>query len=104
QGWVMGCSPDTIGLITERDRAAAQRCGISLEQRHLPIRLAPIAPQSLRADDLRAWEQRLTQVDVVSPDLGGHFTVPDEMMRPLEVALLQFGGMRQVAQIIRTLT
>jgi HK97 family phage major capsid protein len=38
----------------------------------------------------------------VSPDGGGHFTIPDEGMRALEVAMLRFGGMRQVATVIRT--
>jgi HK97 family phage major capsid protein len=62
-----------------------------------------VALRSADREGLRQWdEQRLTQVDVVSPDLGGHFTVPDEMMRPLEIALLEFGGMRQVSTILRT--
>lgn len=33
--------------------------------------------------------------------LGG-YTVPDEMMGPLDAALLQWGGMRQVAKVIST--
>jgi HK97 family phage major capsid protein len=68
------------------------------------MRLSSEPLRSLDPADVRAWEERLTQVDTVSPDLGGHYTVPDEMMRPLEVALLQFGGMRQVASVIRTAT
>jgi HK97 family phage major capsid protein len=31
-------------------------------------------------------------------------TIPDEMMRPLEIALLQFGGMRQLSTIMQTAT
>ena len=46
----------------------------------------------------------MIQVGVESPDDGGSNTVPDEMMRPLERAMLQFGGMRQVSTIIRTET
>jgi HK97 family phage major capsid protein len=103
-GWVMGCNPESVDLVTDRHRDAAQRCGISLDQRNLRIRLAPTALTSLRADQIAEWEKRITQVDVVSPDLGGHYTVPDEMMRPLELALLQFGAMRQVAEVIRTNT
>jgi HK97 family phage major capsid protein len=38
----------------------------------------------------------------VSTGPGGLFAVPNELMRPLEVALLTFGGVRQVATIIRT--
>jgi len=110
--WFAAGSPDGEGIISERHRDAAQRCGLNLGQKKLTLRLAPL---SLSRDEIdvrgkvdptlvRDWEQRLTQVDVVSPDLGGHYTVPDEMMRPLEVAMLRFGGMRQVATIIRTAT
>lgn len=104
QGWVMRCNAATATLVTDRHLEAARRCGISLDQKNLNIRLAPEALVSTRADDVRAWEQRIVQVDVVSPDGGGHYTVPDEMMQPLEVALLAHGGMRQVSQIIRTNT
>lgn len=103
-GWVASGAMEGDDVITERHRQAAERCGIRFDQSKLRIRLAQIAPRSLAPADLKAWEERLTQVDVVSPDLGGHYTVPDEMMRPLEIAMLQFGGMRQVATIIRTAT
>lgn len=103
-GWFASGALEGGDVITERHREAARRCGVSLDQKHLRIRLAPQALTSTAPGEVRAWEQRLTQVDVVSPDLGGHYTVPNEMMRPLEVALLQFGGMRQVATVFRTET
>jgi len=102
QGWCAASNPSTVSDITARHREAAQRCGMSLDQKTITFRLPSEALRSLHPEDIRAWEQRLTQVDTVSPDFGGHLTVPDEMMRPLEVALLQFGGMRQVATVIRT--
>jgi HK97 family phage major capsid protein len=111
-GWFAAGSDEGEEILTQRHREAAQKCGISLDQKKLRLRLAPNALDAraldvrgnINQDAVAAWEKRLTQVDVVSPDLGGHYTVPDEMMRPLEVALLQFGGMRQVATIIRTAT
>ena len=103
-GWLASSVAEGEDFITERHREAAARCGISLDQSKIRIRLSADPLRSLHPAEVRAWEERLTQVDVVSPDLGGHYTVPDEMMRPLEVALLQFGGMRQVASIIRTAT
>lgn len=103
-GWVAGTSMETEDLITPRHREAAQRCGISLDQNKLRIRLAAQPLLSVRPEEIRAWEQRVTQVDVVSPDLGGHFTVPDEAMRALEVAMLAFGNMRAVSTIYRTNT
>ena len=100
QGWVLASNDGST--VTEQHRRAAERCGIRLDQKNLTIRLAEQAPKSLRDEDLRAWEQRLTQVDVVSPDYGGHYTVPDETMRALEVAMLAHGGMRSVATVFRT--
>jgi HK97 family phage major capsid protein len=103
-GWFAAGTTEGQDVLTERHREAAARCGISLDQSKLRMRLSSEPLRSLDPADVRAWEERLTQVDTVSPDLGGHYTVPDEMMRPLEVALLQFGGMRQVASVIRTAT
>ena len=102
RGWMLASGKPE--LVTPEQRHAAQRCGISLDQRQLTLRLAPIALTSVRPDEVRDWEQRLTQVDTVSPDLGGHYTVPNETMRSLEVALLAFGGMRDVADVQRTNT
>lgn len=96
-------------VITERHMEAAQRAGIRLDSKSLRIRLSDNGLDGSCLDirgnlNPAEIEKRLTQSDVVSPDLGGHYTVPDEMMKPLEVALLQFGGMRQVATILRTAT
>lgn len=111
-GWFAAGAIEGDDVITDRHREAAQRCGIRLDAGKLRLRLSSEALDrraldargDLTPEALRTWEQRLTQVDIVSPDLGGHYTVPEEMMRPLEVALLQFGGMRQVATVIRTAT
>ena len=100
--WMAASSPETRGLVTDRHREAARRCGVSLEQGDYTIRLAKNPPRSLRADDIRDFEKRLTQVSVVSPDLGGHYTVPDDMLMQLEVSLLAFGGVRSVATVTRT--
>lgn len=103
-GWFGAATMESAERVTDRHREAAHRCNISLDQKSLRIRLAPEALRGTDPSAIRSWEERLTQVDIVSPDLGGHYTVPDEMMRPLEVALLQYGGMRRVATVIRTTT
>jgi HK97 family phage major capsid protein len=103
-GWVAASNADGEDMVTPRHREAAARCGVSLDQNKLRIRLSEQPPASLDPADVRAWEQRLTQVSIVSPDYGGYNTVPDELMKPLEVALLEFGGMRQVASVWRTAT
>lgn len=102
--WIAYSDDRTKGVVTDQHRSAAERCGISLGQKQLTMRLPLKAPRGISIREWEEWEQRLTQVDVVSPDLGGHYTVPDEMMQPLERAMLAFGGMRQVATILRTNT
>lgn len=60
------------------------------------------APKTSREviEQAKARREKRTQT-VGTASEGGH-TVPDEMMQPLEQALLWFGGMRQVAGIIQT--
>lgn len=99
-------------------REAAQRCGVDVYQKNLTITL-PDKPLTGGAIGFRqgkplieraavdSWtaerrgrvEQRQQSVGVGSE---GGFTVADEMIRELEVALLRFGGMRQAAQVFRT--
>lgn len=77
----------------------AARIGIDVDSKVLSFNLATRALKTLDAEGIREWEQRALTVGTGS---SGGFTVPDEMMRTLEVALLRFGGMRQVSDIIRT--
>lgn len=98
-GWFMGASNRRSDAMSQ----AAARCGINLDEKSLSLALAARAPKSLRSEDLKEWEERgYLGVDVISPDTGGHYLVPDETMRSLEVALLAFGGMRSVATVLRT--
>src|SRR5690606_14272760 len=103
-GWGAASSMETEDFGTERHREAARRCGISLDQKRIRARRAPGRLRTLPGDDIRVWEQRLSQVDGVWPDRGGHYTLRDGMMRALEIALLEFGGMRSVATVLRTNT
>lgn len=58
-----------------------------------------LSPDALRTNtDIRAWEQRAQSHNTTA----GGFTVPTDFQRELEVALLDFGGMRQAASVIRT--
>jgi HK97 family phage major capsid protein len=84
---------------TPEMREAAARCGYDLGATKLNMKFAQNAPKSLRTADMAAWESRAQSVGTGSE---GGYTVPDEMMRALEVSLLAFGGVRQVATVIRT--
>lgn len=98
RGWLlsgaMGSEP------TEEHREAARRVGFNLNSKQVTLRLAPTALRSLMAGDVAEWEKRAA-VGVGSGSIGG-YTVADSPMGALEKALLEFGGMRQVATVIRT--
>jgi HK97 family phage major capsid protein len=85
---------------TPEMREAATRCGFNLDNPRMHMKLAKSPLKSLRSDDVAAWEQRAA-LAVGTGSLGG-YTVPDEAMRAFEVSLLAFGGVRQVATVIRT--
>jgi HK97 family phage major capsid protein len=84
---------------TPEMREVAARCGFNLDTPRLNMKFAQNAPKSLRAADMAAWEARAQSVGTGSE---GGYTVPDEMMRALEVSMLAFGGVRQVATVLRT--
>jgi HK97 family phage major capsid protein len=90
---------------TTEMRAQAGRVGLNLDSQRLNLRLPQQALRSLRADDLTAWKEACkeerTAIGTTSGSVGG-YTVPDETMRALEVSMLAFGGMREVATVIRT--
>lgn len=90
QGWFLV----PTGSVPRPCMEAAKRTGINLNVRHLSLRYRSKAPRTYREAIQRAQSVGTTTA-------GGH-TVPDEMMAAIEIALLKFGGMRQVATIQRT--
>jgi HK97 family phage major capsid protein len=108
QAWFLaGSDVDRTPLMVD----AARACGMNLDQRRIRIALPSQTLRSFRPDAVEAWERRALSPErrdltsaFASPDSGGHYTVPNETMRALETALLQFGGMRRWATILRTTT
>jgi HK97 family phage major capsid protein len=95
RGWFLS---GTDKPVLEEHRQAAQRVGIDFNQRMLTLNLSTRPPKHL--GEVREWE--LEQRAQTITTTGGGYTIPDEMMMALEKALLWFGGMRQVATILRT--
>jgi len=104
---------------TPQQREHARRCGINVDSKRLLIHM--FAPKAMRTsewhagaeafrpsvDDKRSFqahidEERAALTGLQSTTTTGGYTVADELMRSLEVALLAFGGMRSVATVIRT--
>jgi HK97 family phage major capsid protein len=98
--------------LSEEQRNAAKRCGINLASNQITLSLFGPKPmratnlRSVSAEDVTRWqtETRAALTGAQSTTTTGGYTVADEMMRELEVSLLAFGGMRQVATILRTAT
>ena len=101
------------GMVTEEDRSlaiqgwmltqeerdvsddhvqAALKCGVNLRAKYLDIDLR--ANYNSVRREVRALQ--------VGTDSEGGYTVPEGFVSNLEQALLHFGGMRQVADVIRT--
>lgn len=101
QGWVRA----QCGLeLREDHKAAFLATGMKATLKDLPI--------NLRRDDYKQvkqhcralmhglpYEQRAQSVNVAT--LGG-WTVPEGFVNNLEIALLQYGGMRELADVMRT--
>jgi HK97 family phage major capsid protein len=84
--------------LTEEEQTAVERCGVNLAAKKVTLRLLP---EQFRTEEkiIKAIEKR---AQGVATGGAGLFTVPDEALGPLEVALLAFGGMRQVSTVLRT--
>ncbi len=85
------------GKPEDRHTEAAEKVGIDLDRGEFRITLAP---HGLQSPELR--EARATQSQFQG-EYGG-FLRPDILVTALDNALLAFGGVRQVASIIRTPT
>jgi HK97 family phage major capsid protein len=89
---------------TDEMREAARRCGFSLGAKEINISLPSTPLKDVSSDGIREWRERnesRAAQGVGSGGIGG-FTVADEAMQALETAMLEFGGMRSVATVIRT--
>lgn len=97
QGWLMMQKPDLHDRITDEHRSAAKYFRFELGQKEITI---PIA-KDYRAIQNRFYrEQRAMSLTTTE----GGYTVAEDFSGALEVSLLAFGGMRQVATVRRTST
>jgi HK97 family phage major capsid protein len=90
---------------TPEMRASAERAGARIDANQFVFRLSSVPLASLRSDDIAEWKKRNEEhraaMGTTSGAVGA-YTVPDAAMQALEIALLEFGGMRRVATVIRT--
>ena len=81
----------SVNGASNEQRNAAQRSGLELGNNRLSFKLNAKAPKS----QAEARAQSLTAA-------AGGYTVPQGFINQLEASLLAFGGMREVATILRT--
>jgi HK97 family phage major capsid protein len=101
RSWLLSVAGEELS--SER-REVLSRMGVHAGSRQMTFRLSSEPLPGLRMADASAWEQRALSTLNTSSPVDGYYTIENEMMRPLEEALLAFGGVRQRATVIRTET
>ena len=95
----------------ERQRLAAQKLGFDYNPGEITVRAFPESDDAgltdcqipemnggIRYGIKRYFEERQ---QATTPGSAGGFTVPEGMMQPIEIALLQFGAPRRYSSIVR---
>jgi HK97 family phage major capsid protein len=105
RGWML-TQMASSELVTSEMVAAAKRTGIDFQKRDYTIKLPKSRLKSLRYEDLRDQEQRMSQeyrAQSLTSAAGG-YTVNPELIREFERALLWYGPMLRgdVVRQIRT--
>lgn len=100
--------------ITDDHTDAARRCGVNIHSNSLDVSLAPTAQyQSFQRKfrDTPLSERENLRIGATGTDMtvgtgsaGGSFVPPGELLNQLELNMLWFGPMRQVAETVRTST
>jgi HK97 family phage major capsid protein len=93
QAW---CRAQSGEELEERHLAACQRAGIRPAQKTLSIRLGR------NYSEVRQDYRREVRAMAAGVDASGGYTVAPGFVPQLERALLRYGGMRQVADVMRT--
>lgn len=93
-----GCDADGVPFQSPRDRRDVNRQSEARQQQRA------FEAELFRRDRAQYDRIREERAQSVGTTTAGGFTVPDEMMRAIDNALLQWGGMRRVATVLTTAT
>ena len=94
-GWFLNQSPRSDVTIEDRHRQAAQRVGLRLDARELVLNL-DLDFQSRRVELMNALQ--------TTGGASGGYLRPQGFQQSLETAMLWYGGMMNVAEVMRTPT
>ena len=107
QGWFAMPHEDAATLVTDEHRAAAKACGINLNSREIRIQVGDTnqarAMQASVQFQSPAIARQQNVLQTVTGASGG-FLIGESFVNNLELAMSAFGGVLQVAEIIRTPT
>lgn len=82
-------------IITDEQREAAKKCGFNLNQREIGFDLR---------NNYREVQREFRAAQTTATGSSGGFLIPEGFVSSLERALLEFGGARQVSEVMRTAT
>lgn len=97
QGW---CRRQMGKGVKQKHIDAAERCGINIRRSEIGLPLHTGSYAQMR-DEANRQVREGRAMSAVNLSAGGGF-VPEGFMNRLETALLAYGGMRQVADVMRT--
>jgi HK97 family phage major capsid protein len=105
RGWFIR-GAKSHGPVPAHMEAAAKRIGLNIDSNALNYRLAMRGMTGLSSEDRKVWQQyhdeeRAMAGPQSSTSVGG-YSIQDAAMREVEIALLQYGAMRQVSTVLRT--
>lgn len=101
RAWLQACTEEPL---TQAQHAVCQRLNINPMSKGIRLwRPQPIL-RSLNPTKFKEWEERALSTLVSTSPEDGSYLIPNDMMQPLERALLAFGGVRQAATVKRTNT
>lgn len=100
QGWLIHNSTFDSGDVLDKHREAAKACGVRIDKRAIQFTLGNTESfKKTRAAMLANQPQSALTTTTGS---SGGFTIGETMVQSLERAMLAFGGILQVADVIRT--
>lgn len=102
RGFLLGAAGRAL---SEGQVRSAKALGFAPGAKEIKLRMFADEPiPSRRSGERNEWETRaLSTLNSGSP-VDGFYTIQNELMRPLEEAMLAFGGVRQSSTVIRTET
>lgn len=110
QGWFLNNAPSMSHLVNAKHHAAAKRLRVNLQDREIVLRIGSTSDfrRNQAPFKIGARTNQFGQVQNAGLQAGlgstGGFTIGETLMAKMEQAMLDYSGVLQVAEVIRTTT